>query len=62
MKAAREAMNQMIEAWKEIPDLPDEISPPPESQTSSKGMRYHILFLFLCNCCMFNVVILLLVG
>lgn len=55
-------MNQMIEAWKEIPDLPDEISPPPESQTSSKGMRYHILFLFLCNCCMFNVVILLLVG
>ncbi|KAL0342770.1 UNVERIFIED_CONTAM: TORTIFOLIA1-like protein 3 [Sesamum calycinum] len=36
VKATRETMNQMIEAWKEIPDLPDEVSPPPESQTSSK--------------------------
>ncbi|KAL8457646.1 hypothetical protein ACS0TY_035494 [Phlomoides rotata] len=32
VKAARETMNQMIEAWKEIP----EVSPPSESQASSK--------------------------
>ncbi|KAK6148392.1 hypothetical protein DH2020_019304 [Rehmannia glutinosa] len=36
VKAARETMNQLIEGWKEIPDLPDEVSPPPESQASSK--------------------------
>ncbi|KAG6410318.1 hypothetical protein SASPL_128376 [Salvia splendens] len=36
VKAARETMNQMIEAWKEIPDLPEEFSPPPESEASSK--------------------------
>ncbi|KAK6123014.1 hypothetical protein DH2020_043243 [Rehmannia glutinosa] len=36
VKAARETMNQLIEAWKEIPDLPDEVSPPPESQASSR--------------------------
>ncbi|KAL0421848.1 UNVERIFIED_CONTAM: TORTIFOLIA1-like protein 3 [Sesamum latifolium] len=36
VKATRETMNQMIEAWKEIPDLPDEVSPLPESQASSK--------------------------
>ena len=27
VKAARETMNQMMEAWKEIPDLTDEVSP-----------------------------------
>ncbi|KAI3464026.1 hypothetical protein Pfo_020689 [Paulownia fortunei] len=36
VKAARETMNQMIEAWKEIPDLPEQVSPPPESEASSK--------------------------
>ncbi|KAL1531797.1 TORTIFOLIA1-like protein 3 [Salvia divinorum] len=36
VKAARETMNQMIEAWKEIPDLPEEFSPIPESEASSK--------------------------
>ncbi|KAK6148467.1 hypothetical protein DH2020_019379 [Rehmannia glutinosa] len=36
VRAARETMNQLIETWKEIPDLPDEVSPPPESQASSK--------------------------
>ncbi|KAK6153348.1 hypothetical protein DH2020_012987 [Rehmannia glutinosa] len=36
VKAARETMNQMIEAWKQIPDLPEEFSPPPESEASSK--------------------------
>ncbi|KAG8388635.1 hypothetical protein BUALT_Bualt02G0145900 [Buddleja alternifolia] len=33
VKAARETINQMIEAWKEIPD---EVSPPPQSQATSK--------------------------
>lgn len=31
-------MNQLIEAWKEIPDLPDEVSPLPDSEASSKGV------------------------
>ncbi|KAG8379063.1 hypothetical protein BUALT_Bualt07G0049300 [Buddleja alternifolia] len=35
VKAARETMNQMIEAWKEIPDQL-EVSPPHELQGSSK--------------------------
>ncbi|KAH6781517.1 hypothetical protein C2S52_001725 [Perilla frutescens var. hirtella] len=36
VKAARETMNQMIESWMEIPDLPEEFSPVPESEASSK--------------------------
>lgn len=36
VKATREAMNQMLEAWKEIPDVFDDGSPPPQSQISSK--------------------------
>lgn len=36
VKAARETMIQMIEAWMEIPDLPEEFSPVPESEPSSK--------------------------
>ncbi|KAL2515839.1 ARM repeat superfamily protein [Forsythia ovata] len=36
VKAVRETMNQMIDIWKEIPDLSDEVSPPAESQASSK--------------------------
>ncbi|XP_042034155.1 TORTIFOLIA1-like protein 3 [Salvia splendens] len=36
VKAARETMNQMIEAWNEIPDLPEEFSPVLESEASSK--------------------------
>ncbi|CAA0826777.1 ARM repeat superfamily protein [Striga hermonthica] len=36
VKAVRETMNQLLEAWKDIPDLPDEVSPLPESQPSSK--------------------------
>ncbi|CAA0826643.1 ARM repeat superfamily protein [Striga hermonthica] len=35
VKAARETMNQMIETWKQIPDLLEEISVPPESEASS---------------------------
>ncbi|KAL0335688.1 UNVERIFIED_CONTAM: TORTIFOLIA1-like protein 4 [Sesamum radiatum] len=46
VKATRETMNQMIEAWKEIPDLPDEVSPLPESQASSKGMISHVFLSF----------------
>lgn len=39
-------MNQLVEAWKEIPDVPDEVSPPPESQSSSRGMSMHLYFFF----------------
>ncbi|KAL6549362.1 hypothetical protein OROHE_008479 [Orobanche hederae] len=35
VEAARETMNQMIEAWKQIPDLTEEVSLPPESDASS---------------------------
>ena len=37
MKAVREVMNQMIEAWKQVPDVSEEASPPPRSMASSKG-------------------------
>lgn len=30
-------MSQMLEAWKQIPDLSDEASAPAYSQSSSKG-------------------------
>ncbi|KAL8140762.1 hypothetical protein V2J09_006783 [Rumex salicifolius] len=44
VKAAREAMNKMVEVWKEIPDVLEDGSPPPQSQASSKenasGGRY----------------------
>lgn len=36
VKLVREVMNQMLEAWKQIPDVSDEFSPPPHSQSSSK--------------------------
>ncbi|KAK3006902.1 hypothetical protein RJ639_015607, partial [Escallonia herrerae] len=36
VKCVRESMNQMVEAWKEIPDASDEVSTPPESQASCK--------------------------
>nr|GMC55356.1 microtubule-associated protein TORTIFOLIA1-like [Ipomoea batatas]GMC56295.1 microtubule-associated protein TORTIFOLIA1-like [Ipomoea batatas] len=33
-------MNQMLEAWKEIPDLPDDnVSPRPQSNSSSKASK-----------------------
>ncbi|PRQ16039.1 putative MT-associated protein TORTIFOLIA1/SPIRAL2 [Rosa chinensis] len=38
VKGVREVMNQMMEAWKQIPDLSDEASPPPvDSNASSRG-------------------------
>lgn len=38
VKGVREVMNQMMEAWKQIPDLSDEVSPPPaDSNASSRG-------------------------
>lgn len=40
----RETINQMLEAWKEVPDLPDDISPRPESNSSSKGIQFLNLF------------------
>ncbi|KAK7411507.1 hypothetical protein VNO78_02941 [Psophocarpus tetragonolobus] len=36
VKLVREVMNQTLEAWKQIPDISDEFSPPPQSQSSSK--------------------------
>ncbi|XP_022775442.1 TORTIFOLIA1-like protein 3 [Durio zibethinus] len=36
VKAAREVMSQMLEAWKQVPDVSEEASPPPRSQASSK--------------------------
>lgn len=36
VKGVREAMTQMVEAWEEIPDVFDDVSPPPQSQASSK--------------------------
>ncbi|KAH9607585.1 hypothetical protein KSS87_016798 [Heliosperma pusillum] len=36
VKGVREAMVEMVEAWKEVPDVFDDGSPPPHSQTSSK--------------------------
>ncbi|XP_071728317.1 TORTIFOLIA1-like protein 3 [Rutidosis leptorrhynchoides] len=36
VKSVRETMNHMIEAWKAIPDVADEVLTPPESQSSSK--------------------------
>ncbi|CAK9170247.1 unnamed protein product [Ilex paraguariensis] len=37
VKVVRETMNQMMEVWKEIPDLSGEVSSPPKSQSCSKG-------------------------
>lgn len=37
VKSVRETMNQMIEAWKAIPDLPEKVLTQPESQSSSKA-------------------------
>lgn len=39
VKGVREAMVQMVEAWKEIPDVFDDGSPPPQSHASSKDDR-----------------------
>ncbi|KAL5544322.1 hypothetical protein UlMin_008106 [Ulmus minor] len=36
VKVVREVMNQMLEAWKQIPDVSGDVSPPPQSQASSK--------------------------
>ncbi|XP_020203483.1 TORTIFOLIA1-like protein 3 [Cajanus cajan] len=36
VKLVRDVMNQMLEAWKQIPDVSCEVSPLPKSQSSSK--------------------------
>ncbi|KAH1114704.1 hypothetical protein J1N35_008082 [Gossypium stocksii] len=36
VKAAREVISQMLEAWKQVPDVSEEASPPPRSQASSR--------------------------
>lgn len=43
-------MNEMLEAWKQIPDVSDEFSPPPQSQLSSKGIDLYLYLLFVCIC------------
>ncbi|KVI06383.1 Armadillo-like helical [Cynara cardunculus var. scolymus] len=43
VKIVRETMNQMIEAWKAIPDVPEEVLTPPESQSSSKVLILNFL-------------------
>lgn len=35
VKSVREVMNQMLEAWKKVPDVSEESSPPPSSQAAS---------------------------
>ncbi|KAJ0536465.1 putative MT-associated protein TORTIFOLIA1/SPIRAL2 [Helianthus annuus] len=37
VKVVRETMNRMIEAWKAIPDVQEEVLTPPESHSSSKA-------------------------
>lgn len=39
-------MIQMIEAWMEIPDLPEEFSPVPESEPSSKRTTHELIYSF----------------
>lgn len=41
MKVVRESMNEMVKAWKELPDVLNEVSPTPKSQFSSNGMPFH---------------------
>ncbi|XP_057466129.1 TORTIFOLIA1-like protein 3 isoform X1 [Actinidia eriantha] len=36
VKIVRETMNQLVEAWKEIPDVSDDVSSPPPPQSSSR--------------------------
>ncbi|OVA14322.1 HEAT [Macleaya cordata] len=36
VKAVRDTMNFMIEAWKDVPDVSDEVSPPSQSKSSSR--------------------------
>lgn len=43
MKGVRETMNQMIEAWNAILDVPEEVSPQPESHSGMKVSH-------VCNC------------
>lgn len=38
----REVMNQTLEAWKQIPDVSDEVSQPQRSEFSSKGIRIFV--------------------
>lgn len=42
-------MNQLLDAWKEVPDVFDDGSPPPHSQESSRG-QFLVLSPFLMFC------------
>ncbi|KAK1435794.1 hypothetical protein QVD17_01563 [Tagetes erecta] len=39
VKGVRETMNQMIEAWNAILDVPEEVSPPPESNSEEADIQ-----------------------
>jgi len=39
----------MLEAWKQIPDVSDEVTPPPKSQPSSKGNLILKFWIFSVN-------------
>lgn len=61
VKIVRESMNRMIEAWKEIPDLDEDVcsfDAPPSSQSRSsltgdvaihEGRSSHYFFVFFCH-------------
>lgn len=42
MKVVRESMNEMVKAWRELPDALSEVSPTPKSQSSSNGMPFYL--------------------
>ncbi|KAK9066509.1 hypothetical protein SSX86_013832 [Deinandra increscens subsp. villosa] len=49
VKIVRETMNQMIETWKAIPDVPEEVLTPPESHSSSKDSDSVFFNLLMCD-------------
>lgn len=41
MKVVRESMNEMVKAWRELPDVLSEVSPTPKSRSSSNGRPFY---------------------
>lgn len=41
MKVVRESMNEMVKAWKDLPDVLSDVSPTPKSQSSSNGIPFY---------------------
>ncbi|KAF7835384.1 TORTIFOLIA1-like protein 3 [Senna tora] len=44
VKVVREVMSQMLDVWKQIPDVSDEFSPPPQSQASIREVMKLFLY------------------